>query len=287
MSRQELQTKQLMAKHGVTFKKSLGQNFLVDTNILARIVDVARLSEQSAVLEIGPGAGALTKKLAERVKQVVAVEIDQRLLPILAETLSSHENVSVVHGDVLKVDLATLWNTHFENDREVSVVANLPYYITTPIIMTLLEHRLNLRQMVIMMQKEVAERIVAKPGSKDYGSLSIAVQYYCEPEILINVPRAAFLPPPNVDSIVLGLRMRSAPSVAVKSEVLFFQVVRAAFAQRRKTLSNNLLAHYKGRLARDQIDAILEGCQVDPQRRAETLSIEEYARISDDLTNYF
>ena len=278
-------TRQLMARHGFTLKKSLGQNFLVDGNTLDNIVSAANLNERSGVLEIGPGAGSLTQKLAKIAGKVVAVEIDQRLMPVLAETLVGFSNVAVVHGDILKIDLEELWRTHFADCDEVSVVANLPYYITTPIVLTLLERRLQLRQMVIMMQKEVADRIVASPGGKEYGSLSVAVQYYCEARELLRVPRTVFLPPPNVDSSVLGLFVRSQPPVEVQSESLFFELVRASFTQRRKTISNNLLQYYKNRWNRTEIDAILQSSQIAPNARAETLSMADFARLTNNLTS--
>jgi 16S rRNA (adenine1518-N6/adenine1519-N6)-dimethyltransferase len=274
-----------MARHGFTLKKSLGQNFLVDGNTLDNIVSAANLNERSGVLEIGPGAGSLTQKLAKIAGKVVAVEIDQRLMPVLAETLVGFSNVAVVHGDILKIDLDDLWYTHFADCDEVSVVANLPYYITTPIVLTLLERRLQLRQMVIMMQKEVADRIVASPGGKEYGSLSVAVQYYCEARELLRVPRTVFLPPPNVDSSVLGLFVRSQPPVEVQSESLFFELVRASFTQRRKTISNNLLQYYKNRWNRTEIDAILQSSQIAPNARAETLSMADFARLTNNLTS--
>jgi 16S rRNA (adenine1518-N6/adenine1519-N6)-dimethyltransferase len=283
-------TQQLLARHGFSLKKSLGQNFLTDGNTLERIVAAAGLSAESAVLEIGPGAGALTQKLAENAGKVVAVEIDRHLLPLLAETLAQHPNTTVIHGDILKIDLAEVWNEHFSEFSEVSVVANLPYYITTPIVLHLLEQRRHLKQMVIMMQKEVADRITARPGTKDYGSLSVAVQYYCEARELLRVPRTVFIPPPNVDSTVLGLEMRERPAVEVRSEKHFFELVRASFTQRRKTLSNNLLQFYKScspQLSeRAQIDALLLTCGIAPERRAETLSMAEFAAISDNLTDY-
>lgn len=277
-------TKQLLARHQFTLKKSLGQNFLTDANTLDRIVAAAQLDAHSGVIEIGPGAGSLTQKLAFVAKRVVAVEIDARLLPILAETLAPFPNVDVVQADILKIDLDALLHTHFSVCDSVSVVANLPYYITTPIVLALLEQRLRLRQMVVMMQKEVADRIMARPGTKDYGSLSIAVQYYCTAEEALRVPRTVFMPPPNVDSSVLRLTVRAQPAVTVQSENTFFAIVRAAFAQRRKTISNNLLRHFSGRLTREQIDGILRECAIDPSLRAEALAMADFARLADKLT---
>lgn len=279
-------TKAIIAKYGFQLKKSLGQNFLVDRNILRKIVEAAELDGTRGALEIGPGIGALTEWLAQEAGRVVAVEIDQRLLPILQETLQGRDNVTVVHGDVLKLDLAARFGEWFAGMAGVSVVANLPYYITTPILMKLLEERLPLANIVVMIQKEVAERMAARPGGKDYGSLSVAVQYYCEPELVTLVPHTVFIPQPNVDSAVIRLRVRQTPAVAVADERLFFDVVQAAFAQRRKTLANNLLARYFGKGGRAELEALLRGCGIDPGRRGETLRLDEFAALSDALGRF-
>lgn len=276
-------TRQLIAKHGFVLKKSLGQNFLIDRNILLNIVEAAELEAADGVLEIGPGIGALTEQLARRAGSVVAIELDGRLLPILEESLAGYPNVSIVHGDVLKVDLVKLFQDRFRDAERVKVVANLPYYVTTPIIMKLLEERLPISSIVVMIQKEVAERLSAGPGTKDYGSLSIAVQYYSEAETVAFVPRTAFLPQPNVDSAVVRLRLREYPPVKVEDERWFFEVVHAAFAQRRKTLANNLLGRFLPKDRRAELEAILASCGIDPGRRGETLSLEEFARLSDAL----
>ncbi|HZG55850.1 16S rRNA (adenine(1518)-N(6)/adenine(1519)-N(6))-dimethyltransferase RsmA [Paenibacillus sp.] len=277
-------TKELLQKHGFSFKKSLGQNFLIDGNILRNIADAAELSSTKGALEIGPGAGALTEKLAERSGRVVAIEIDQRLLPMLEDSLSAYPNVTIVHGDVLKVDLRALFREQFDGLDGVSVVANLPYYITTPIVMKLLEERLPVESIVVMIQKEVADRFAAPPGSKDYGSLSVAVQYYAVPEIVAKVPHTVFIPQPNVDSAVVKLKMRSAPPVDVKDEALFFDVVQAAFAQRRKTLLNNLQQRFFAEPGgKETCRAFLEGCGIAPERRGETLSLSEFASIANAL----
>lgn len=205
-------TKDIIQRHGFSFKKSLGQNFLIDQNILNKIVNAAGLDETKGALEIGPGIGALTEKLAQSAKAVTAVEIDQRLLPILEEVLAPYEHVKVRHGDVLKLDLREVFATDFADVSKVSVVANLPYYVTTPILMRLLEDKLPLENIVVMIQKEVAERMAASPGTKDYGSLSIAVQYYSEPELVCIVPNTVFIPQPNVESAVIRLRVREASS---------------------------------------------------------------------------
>lgn len=275
-------TQQILKKHGFTFKKSLGQNFLIDQNILNKIVSAAQLTEQSGVLEIGPGIGALTQRLAEHARKVAAVEIDQRLIPILSELFADQDHVAIIHGDILQIDVKQLISEQFADCASVHVVANLPYYITTPILLKLLEERHALSNIVVMIQKEVAERMAADPGGKEYGSLSIAVQYYCEPELVTLVPHTVFIPRPNVDSAVIRLKVRSEPPVSVKDEVHFFRVVKAAFAHRRKTIYNNL-SSFTGKQNKERLSAALLAAGVDPSRRAETVSIEEFARIADAL----
>ncbi|MFD1957245.1 16S rRNA (adenine(1518)-N(6)/adenine(1519)-N(6))-dimethyltransferase RsmA [Paenibacillus thailandensis] len=272
-------TKEIIAKYGFSFKKSLGQNFLIDQNILNKIVDAAELDETKGALEIGPGIGALTEQLAEAAGKVTAVEIDNRLIPILNDIFAEKNNVQVVHGDVLKLDLRKLFDEQFAGVAGISVVANLPYYVTTPILMKLLEERLPLEHIVVMIQKEVAERMAAKPGGKDYGSLSVAVQYYCEPKLVCTVPHTVFIPQPNVDSAVIKLTLRDKPPVDVPDEEHFFRVVQASFAQRRKTLANNLTA-MAGKERREAVLQLLTRCGIEPSRRGETLSLEEFARIS-------
>jgi 16S rRNA (adenine1518-N6/adenine1519-N6)-dimethyltransferase len=283
-----LRTKAILEKYGFSFKKSLGQNFLIDTNILKRIVEHAGLSEASGAIEIGPGIGALTEQLAKSSQKVVAFEIDQRLLPILRDTLSPYSNVKIIHNDILKADVKTVMEEEFAGIEDVMVVANLPYYVTTPIIMKLLEDQLPIRGIVCMLQKEVADRIAARPGTKDYGSLSIAVQYYTEAETVMIVPKTVFVPQPNVDSAVIRLTRRVKPLVEVKDEDFFFQVTRGSFAQRRKTLFNNLQSVLpNGKEKRELILRVLEDVQIEPTRRGETLSIEEFAKLSDALYEYF
>ncbi|ADF37004.1 16S rRNA (adenine(1518)-N(6)/adenine(1519)-N(6))-dimethyltransferase RsmA [Priestia megaterium] len=281
-------TKEILKKYGFTFKKSLGQNFLIDTNILHRIVDHAEITEETGAIEIGPGIGALTEQLAKRAKKVLAFEIDQRLLPILADTLSPYSNAKVIHQDVLKADLKGMLEQEFENIEDLMVVANLPYYVTTPILMKLLEEQIPVRGIVVMLQKEVAERIAAKPGTKEYGSLSIAIQYYTEAETVMIVPKTVFNPQPNVDSAVIRLLRRPKPAVEVQDEAFFFQVVRASFGQRRKTILNNLVNNLpNGKQKKADIEQALSTAEIDPKRRGETLSIQEFGKLSDQLLKSF
>ncbi len=281
-------TKEILEKYGFSFKKSLGQNFLIEPNILHRIVDFAELSERTGVIEIGPGIGVLTEQLARRAKKVVAFEIDQRLLPILADTLSSYPNVSIIHQDVLKADVQQVIEEQFMDVDDIMVVANLPYYVTTPIIMKLLTDRLPIRGMVVMLQKEVAERMAAKPGTKDYGSLTVAVQYYTQAETVMYVPRTVFMPKPKVDSAVIRLLKREQPAVSVTNEDFFFTVVRASFGQRRKTILNNLMSQLpNGKEKKVQIEKALENARIDPKRRGETLNIAEFATLSEQLYHIF
>jgi len=281
-------TKEILKKYGFTFKKSLGQNFLIDTNILNRIVDHAELTEETGAIEIGPGIGALTEQLAKRAKKVLAFEIDQRLLPILADTLSPYPHAKVIHQDVLKANLKETLAQEFEGIEDLMVVANLPYYVTTPILMKLLEEQIPVRGIVVMLQKEVADRIAAKPGTKEYGSLSIAIQYYTEAETVMIVPKTVFNPQPNVDSAVIRLIRRDEPAVKVKNESFFFKVVRASFGQRRKTILNNLVNNLpNGKANKAAIEQALSEASVDPKRRGETLSIEEFGKLSDELGKSF
>lgn len=280
-------TREVVERYQFHFKKQFGQNFLIDSNILDKIVDAADLSKEDGALEIGPGIGTLTQALAERAGKIVAVEKDNRLIPILADTLREYPNVRIHHADVLETDLHRLFREQF-NARKVSVVANLPYYVTTPIVMKLLEEKLSLHAIVVMVQREVAERMAASPGGKDYGALTIAVQYYAEPEIVCRVPKTAFMPQPNVESIVIKLKLRDQPAVAVRNEKLFFQVVKASFAQRRKTILNNLqhnLSMPDGN-GKETVLAALSRAEIDPMRRGETLSLQEFARLTDEFLEY-
>ena len=272
-------TKAVLERHGFTFKKSFGQNFLTDTNILNKIVNAADLNDEVGVIEIGPGIGALTEFIARKAKKVVAYEIDPRLIPILAETLAPYDNVKVIHQDILKADVASMIEEEFKDVKHIAVVANLPYYITTPILMGLIEKKLPIDWYVTMMQKEVAERLSANPGSKDYNALSIAVQYYTEAKIALNVPKTVFIPAPNVDSSVVKLTKREQPAVAVENEDFFLEIVHAAFKQRRKTIQNNLNQHFND-LAKEDVTKLLEEAGIVPSRRGETLTIEEFGHLS-------
>ena len=235
-----IRTQEILKKYGFSFKKSLGQNFLIDPNVLRNIVSQAYLTENSGAIEVGPGIGALTEHLARAAKKVVSFEIDQRLLPVLEDTLSPYDNVKIVHSDILKADVVKVIEEEMPGIEDIMVVANLPYYVTTPILMKLLNDRLPIRGFVVMMQKEVAERITAKPGTKAYGSLSIAIQYYCTAEVAMVVPKTVFMPQPNVDSAVIRLIRHDVPPVSVIDEDFLFEVSRTSFAQRRKTIFNNL-----------------------------------------------
>ena len=276
------QLKDLLARHGFNFSKSLGQNFLVDQNILNKIIEGARINKDDLVLEVGPGAGTLTRSLASQAQKVVAVEIDKRLIPILDETLKDFDNVDLIQADILKLDIQGLVDDVFDG-QSFKLVANLPYYITTPIIMRFLEEGLPFKSIVVMVQKEVAERMMASKGTKDYGSLTVAVQYYTQPRLITRVPASVFIPPPKVDSIVLALDKRDKPPVEVKDQAAFFALVKAVFSQRRKTLLNTIHASGICDLEKDKLRLLLEGLGIDPSRRGETLSIEDMAKIANAL----
>ena len=277
-------TRAILERHGFTFKKSFGQNFLTDTNILQKIVDTAEIDKNVNVIEIGPGIGALTEFLAESAAEVMAFEIDDRLVPILADTLRGFDNVTVVNQDILKVDLAQ-YIAEFKNpDLPIKVVANLPYYITTPILMHLIESGIPFSEFVVMMQKEVADRISAQPNTKSYGSLSIAVQYYMTAKVAFIVPRTVFVPAPNVDSAILKMVRRDQPAVAVQDEKFFFKVSKASFVHRRKTLWNNLTSYFgKSEEVKTKLERALEKADLAANVRGEALDLAAFARLSDAL----
>lgn len=277
-------TRAILERHGFTFKKSFGQNFLTDTNILQKIVDTAEIDKGVNVIEIGPGIGALTEFLAENAAEVMAFEIDDRLIPILADTLARFDNVQVVNQDILKADLQTQIQAFKNPDLPIKVVANLPYYITTPILMHLIESKIPFAEFVVMMQKEVADRISAMPNTKAYGSLSIAVQYYMTAKVSFIVPRTVFVPAPNVDSVILKMVRRDQSVVSVQDEDFFFRVSKVAFVHRRKTLWNNLTSHFgKSEDTKAKLEKALEIAKIKPSIRGEALSIPDFASLADAL----
>ena len=276
-------TKEVVNKHNFKFSKSLGQNFLIDDNVIDRILEGARLSETDRIIEVGPGIGTLTREMGKVAENVVAIEIDKTLIPILKETLADLDNVEVVNEDILKVDVQGLINEKL-NGGPVKLVANLPYYITTPIVMKFLEEDIPVTDIVVMVQKEVADRMNAKPSTNDYGALSVAVQYYCDTEIVAKAPRHMFVPQPNVDSIVIGLHVRDEKKYVVDNEDIFFKTVKASFGQRRKTLLNSLGG--LGFLSKDQIREALQAANIDEKRRGETLSIDEFANLSNEINKF-
>jgi 16S rRNA (adenine1518-N6/adenine1519-N6)-dimethyltransferase len=271
--------KDILDKHGFAFTKTLGQNFLIDGNIVRNIVDKAGINKDDYVLEIGPGIGTLTEELALNAKKVVAVEIDKKLLPILNETLADYDNVEIVNGDILKVDIKKLIDEKL-NGGPIKVVANLPYYVTTPIIARLIEEDLNIESITVMVQKEVAERITAKSGTKQYGSLTVFVNFYSNPEILLTVPKTVFMPKPNVDSAVVKLNLEKVYEGVDKK--LFFKVVRLAFNQRRKTILNSLSSGDLG-VDKETLKSVLHQSNINPNARAENLKIEDFIKISKTL----
>ena len=272
--------KYLFDKYNCNFKKSLGQNFLVSQWVCPKMVEMAGINEKIGVLEIGPGVGVLTVELAKKANKVVAIEVDKKLIPLLGETLSEYKNVEIINGDVLKTDLHKIIEEKLSN-QDVIVCANLPYYITSPIIMYLLESKLPIKSITVMVQKEVARRIVAKERTRDISVLSLAIQYYSEPTILFDVASGNSNPQPDVDSSVINLKLRSQPAVKVKSEKLFFKVISSAFAQRRKTAVNSI-ANSLG-LKKDFVIDLFENVGIDLNKRSENLSMEEFGRISDLL----
>lgn len=275
-------TIEVIKKYEFCFQKKFGQNFLIDGHVLDKIIAGAGVTKDDMVLEIGPGIGTMTQYLAEAAGKVVAVEIDRNLLPILQETLADYDNVKVIHADVLSLDLEKLVQEE-NGGRPIKVVANLPYYITTPIIMALFEQHVPLANVTVMVQKEVAARMKSGPGSKDYGALSLAVQYYAEPYIVANVPCNCFMPRPNVDSAVIRLTRYEEPPVQVKDEKMLFKIIRASFNQRRKTLQNGLNNSSELNFTKDQIAAAIAEAGLSPSVRGEALTLEQFAKLTDIL----
>lgn len=278
--------KSIREKYGLQLSKSLGQNFITDRNILEKIIEGAGVEDGDMVVEIGPGIGVLTAELAQRASFVTAVEIDGRLIPILEETLAEYDNIRIVNQDILKTDLSQIIEESRQAGRftgKVHIIGNLPYYITTPIIMKLLEEQVPADSITVMMQKEVADRIKSAPGSKTYGAISVAVQYYCRVIKVTDVPKEAFVPRPKVESTVLNLEPLDAKAIELKDEKAFMRCIKAGFAQRRKTLLNSLAS--AGGMDKDKVKMILASAGIDPGRRAETLTVEEFGRIANEAAD--
>lgn len=275
-------TIEILQKYNFNFQKKFGQNFLIDTSVLDRIVAAAEITGEDLCLEIGPGIGTMTQYLAERAREVVAVEIDKNLIPILEETLADYDNVTVINDDILKVDINEIVEQK-NGGSPVKVVANLPYYITTPIIMGLFEQHIPLKSITVMVQKEVAERMQAGPGTKDYGALSLAVQYYAKPKVVANVPPNCFMPRPNVGSAVIRLTRHAVPPVHVEDESRMFSLIRASFSQRRKTLVNGLGNAPELGISKERVSAVLEEMNLPPMIRGEALTLEQFAELSNRI----
>ena len=279
MEIKDVKTAELVKKYNFKFSKSLGQNFLVDDSVPRDIVSGAEVDENDLIIEIGPGVGTLTAQLLNKAKKVVAIELDNDLIPILKQEIGDNPKFELIHNDALKVD----FNEIIGEEKSVKLVANLPYYVTTPIIVKLLKENYNFKSLTIMIQKEVAERMNAGPGTKDYGALSLLVQYYCNTEIIRRVPPQCFIPRPKVDSIVIRLDRLSEPKVNVENEKLFFEIIRSSFNMRRKTLWNGVK---NIGLAKESLELAFEEANVDSKRRGETLTIEEFATLSDKINKY-
>ena len=279
MEIKDYKTQELVKKYNFKFSKSLGQNFLIDDSVLTDIVQGADVNDEDLVIEIGPGVGTLTAQLLNKAKKVVSIELDNDLIPILQEELGSHPNFSLVHKDALKVD----FNEIIGDEKSVKLVANLPYYVTTPIIVNLLKEKYNFKSLTIMIQKEVAERINAEPNCKEYGSLSLLVQYYCNTKIIRKVSPSSFIPKPKVDSIVIRLDRLDSPRVEVKDEKLMFDIIRNSFNMRRKTLWNGVK---NIGIDKEKLQKAFDDAGIDPKRRGETLSLEEFAKLSDEIYKY-
>ena len=276
-------TIEVLQKYGFVFQKRFGQNFLIDTHVLERIIEASEITKDDFVLEIGPGIGTMTQYLAEAAREVTAVEIDDALIPILKDTLKEWDNVTVLHGDILKTDIRKIADEKNQG-RPIKVVANLPYYITTPIIMGLFESHVPVDSITVMVQKEVADRMQTGPGSKDYGALSLAVQYYAEPKIVANVPPNCFMPRPKVGSAVIRLTRHQNPPVTTLDEKLMFRLIRASFNQRRKTLSNSLKNSQELPYSKEEVEAAITECGLSLNIRGEALTLEQFARLSDTFS---
>lgn len=276
------EVKEILKESGFRFSKSLGQNFLVDENVLSDIINGACITKDTNVIEIGPGFGTLTQQLCLNAKKVVAVEIDSTVIPVLKQNTAEFNNLSVINADILKTDINKLVENEFGGET-VKIAANLPYYITTPIIMGLIEQELPISDIVVMIQKEVADRIAAKPSAKDYGALTVAVNFYSVPQIIVNVPPSSFIPQPKVSSSVIKLQLRDKPPVDVKDKKMFFKVVKASFGQRRKTLLNALSNSPSFAMGKDEISKMLESISIDGRRRGETLNMDEFANIANNI----
>ncbi len=277
-------TIEILQKYNFSFQKKFGQNFLIDTHVLEKIISEAEISSDDMVLEIGPGIGTMTQYLCENARKVIAVEIDRALIPILEDTLSAYENITIINEDILKVDINRLVE-EYNMGKRVKVVANLPYYITTPIIMGLFEKKVKVDSITVMVQKEVAQRMQAKPGTKNYGALSLAVQYYAEPEIVANVPPNCFMPRPNVSSSVIRLRLHDEPNIKVEDEKMMFKIIRASFEQRRKTLINSINNSTNLDFTKEQVGEALRQMGLSESIRGETLSLAEFAALTDLLSH--
>lgn len=276
-------TIEVLQKYGFVFQKRFGQNFLIDTHVLERIIEASEITKDDFVLEIGPGIGTMTQYLAEAAREVTAVEIDDTLIPILKDTLKEWDNVTVLHGDILKTDIRKIADEKNQG-RPIKVVANLPYYITTPIIMGLFESHVPVDSITVMVQKEVADRMQTGPGSKDYGALSLAVQYYAEPKIVANVPPNCFMPRPKVGSAVIRLTRHQNPPVTTLDKKLMFRLIRASFNQRRKTLSNSLKNSQELPYSKEEVEAAITECGLPLNIRGEALTLEQFARLSDTFS---
>ena len=281
-----IRTKEILKKYNLKAKKSLGQNFIIDTNILENIVDAGSVDENTTVIEIGPGIGALTEQIAKKAKEVFAFEIDGRLIELLEDTLSDYSNITIIHEDILKVNFQEFQEKHLKEVERLVVVANLPYYITTPIVLHLIESPLAIDEMVLMMQKEVAQRLEAEPSTKEYGSLSIAIQAFVDVDIAFTVPRTVFMPQPNIDSAIVRLKTLEESRLDVIDEKLFFKITRASFGQRRKTIWNNLRRELNDKEKEVFLKEAFEKSGIDPSRRGESLNIQEFSKLANAIYHH-